>query len=74
MHLTIHACMDTGVYSNNCIHIQSQLCPMFLPACVTVLWLPMHVFSDPTLHEYYVVCKLELCTSYIRILLTNCGA
>ena len=28
---------------------------MFLPVCMTVLWLPMHVSSDPTFHEYYVV-------------------
>ena len=25
----------------------------------------MHVSSDPTLHEYYLVCKLELCSSYV---------
>jgi len=39
---------------------------MFLPACVTVLWLPMHVSSDHALHEYYLVYKLELCSSFFR--------
>ena len=44
-HTTV--CLD----SNNHIHIQFPLCPIFLPVFVTVLWLPMYVSSGPTLHS-----------------------
>ena len=42
---------------------------MFLLACVTVLWLPMHVSSDPILHEYYAVWKLSYVVVMYKLLI-----
>ena len=56
IHPTIHACMHIIVITvfTFSLHVQC----FFL----TVLWLPMHVSSDLT---HYLVCKLELCSSYV---------